>query len=203
MTDVELLRRVQDGDAAAWKSLYTRYLLAVWRYAYALAGDHHVAEDAVSESFLALIQGCDRLDPEACHVYGWLCGVVRNKLSDTYRRSSRARKVLDRVGATQTEIDSNTDPRQTMEIQEVRSQVVDVLDLLPDVQRLILEWKYLDTMRVREIAGRLGQSEKAIESTLYRARKEFRRLFEKRPPRESGLRAEDGRLATDSSKVDS
>ena len=35
-------------------------------------------------------------------------------------------------------------------------------------------------LRVREIAERLGDSEKAVETVLYRARREFRRLFELR-----------------------
>jgi DNA-directed RNA polymerase specialized sigma24 family protein len=42
----------------------------------------------------------------------------------------------------------------------------------------MLEWKYLDGLRVREIAQRLGETEKAVETVLYRARIEFRRLFE-------------------------
>ena len=53
-----------------------------------------------------------------------------------------------------------------------------VLDELSDRQRRVLEWKYLESLGVREMAERLGETEKAVESLLYRARREFRRLFE-------------------------
>jgi RNA polymerase sigma factor (sigma-70 family) len=66
-----------------------------------------------------------------------------------------------------------------LEAEETRSHVQRVLDELPDRQRIVLEWKYLDSLRVREIAERLGDSEKAVETVLYRARREFRRLFER------------------------
>jgi hypothetical protein len=46
--------------------------------------------------------------------------------------------------------------------------------------------KYLDALRVREIADRLGETEKAVEALLYRARREFRRLFELKQPSVAG-----------------
>ena len=42
---------------------------------------------------------------------------------------------------------------------------------------------------MREIAERLGDSEKAIETVLYRARREFRRLFEAKRPGGVALQA--------------
>jgi DNA-directed RNA polymerase specialized sigma24 family protein len=42
---------------------------------------------------------------------------------------------------------------------------------------------------VREIAERLGDSEKAIETVLYRARREFRRLFEAKRPGKTTVQA--------------
>jgi DNA-directed RNA polymerase specialized sigma24 family protein len=56
----------------------------------------------------------------------------------------------------------------------------------------VLEWKYLDALRVREIAERLGDSEKAIETVLYRARREFRRLFEAKRPGKTTVQAIQG-----------
>jgi RNA polymerase sigma-70 factor, ECF subfamily len=62
---------------------------------------------------------------------------------------------------------------------DVRSRFAEVMDRLPDDERLVLEWKYLEDLPVREIAGRLGRSEKAVESVLYRARRSFRSMFER------------------------
>ena len=41
----------------------------------------------------------------------------------------------------------------------------------------MLEWKYIDSLSVNEIASRLGTTTKAAESLLTRARNAFREAF--------------------------
>jgi RNA polymerase sigma-70 factor (ECF subfamily) len=76
--------------------------------------------------------------------------------------------------------DAQTQPAPSvpLEVVETKSRVHLALDALPERQRIVLEWKYLDALSVREMAERLGETEKAVESVLYRARREFRRLFD-------------------------
>jgi RNA polymerase sigma-70 factor (ECF subfamily) len=151
----------------------------VWRQAYALVGDVHVAEDITSETMLALLRNIDRLETDVPKLAGWLRVVVRCKVADHQRKVFRSRDRLPM--ATDTEVTSVAvdTHASTLEAEETRSHVLRVLDELPDRQRVVLEWKYLDSLRVREIAERLGDSEKAVETVLYRARREFRRLFDR------------------------
>ena len=53
----------------------------------------------------------------------------------------------------------------------------DVLSLLPEKYTKILVKKYVDLRSVRDIAQEAGQSEKAVESLLGRARTAFRLRF--------------------------
>ena len=193
MTDGELLRGAQRGDAAAWRALYQRALPAVWRQAYALVGDVHVAEDITSETMLALLKNIDRLQTDAPKIAGWLRVVVRCKAADYQRKVFRARDKLGMVVDASTNGHAVGSPSAPLEAEETRVEVLRVLDELPDRQRLVLEWKYLDALRVREIAERLGDSEKAIETVLYRARREFRRLFEAKRPGKTTVQAIQGR----------
>ena len=188
MTDGELLRGAQQGDAAAWQALYQRALSAVWRQAYALVGDVHVAEDITSETMLALLKNINRLQTDAPKIAGWLRVVVRCKAADHQRKVFRARDHMpaaaDAYSNGHAGSSAGGSPSAPLEAEETRIEVLRVLDELPDRQRVVLEWKYLDALRVREIAERLGESEKAVETVLYRARREFRRLLEaKRPGR--------------------
>ncbi len=189
MTDGELLRGAQRGDAAAWRALYQRALPAVWRQAYALVGDVHVAEDITSETMLALLKNIDRLQTDAPKIAGWLRVVVRCKAADYQRKVFRARDKLGMVVDASANGHAVGSPSAPLEAEETRVEVLRVLDELPDRQRLVLEWKYLDALRVREIAERLGDSEKAIETVLYRARREFRRLFEAKRPGKTTVQA--------------
>jgi RNA polymerase sigma-70 factor (ECF subfamily) len=177
LTDADLLLAARRGDAEAWRTLHERYLPAVWRQAYALVADVHAAEDITSETMLALLRGIDRVDAEAPKIAGWLAAVVRFKAADYQRTVIRARQKLTVVAMTAAEGES-TSPSAPLEVAETREAVLSVLDQLPERQRTVLEWKYLDSLGVREIADRLGETEKAVEAVLYRARREFRRLFD-------------------------
>ena len=158
------------GDREALTALYERYLPYVWRYVYSrLGGDEASSRDVVSETFLAMIQGVARLDAAGTSVAKWLSVVARNKLADHWRRSGRAVNVSDIDPAERA-----NDPVAEADAAELRRTVGLVMASLDDVQRLALEWKYIDALTVGEIAGRLGRSEKAVEAVLYRAREAFR-----------------------------
>ena len=163
---------------AAWRSLYARCLPLVWRQALAMVRDHNVAEEIVSESLLALVRGISRLDADSVHLHSWLRGVVRHKVADYGRQKNRQNRLLSAAQETQSNDGDSVTPSSSLEAEEKRNSVLKVLDRLPETQRLMLEWKHVDDLSVREIAARLGQTEKSVESVLYRARKEFRRLFE-------------------------
>jgi RNA polymerase sigma factor (sigma-70 family) len=60
---------------------------------------------------------------------------------------------------------------------ETRDAVIRALDALADEERLVLEWKYVESLSVRDIAERLGRTEKAAEAILYRARISFRATY--------------------------
>ena len=183
MTDAEMIRSVQAGDERALSTLYRTYLPTVWRFAYGqLRGDRHAAEDVVAETFLAALEGVGRLSPEGGSVGGWLTGIARHKVADHWRRLGRAAGQV----ADDDPVDP-TDPLQALADRQQRRQVAQAMGSLPDDERLALESKYLDGCPVRDIAERLGRTEKAVEALLYRARHSFRAAFE----RLQGLRGQE------------
>ena len=178
MTDADLLRRAKGGESAAWRQLYARVLPAVWRYTYSLTRDQNVTEDVVSETMLALVRGLEKLEPDTCHLHGWLRRVASNKLSDLGRYAVRQHRLREAASTDPRRAPGQSDPSDLLEVAETRTRVMEVLDQLPELQRQALESKYMDSLSVRQIAQRFGQTEKAAESLLYRARQEFRRLYQ-------------------------
>ena len=161
--DQELIRRVREGDSGAVAELYDRYAPVVWRYVYARMRDTHAGQDVLSETFLAAIRGL-RNGASADNVAGWLTGIARNKLADWHRQ--RGESARNETASAIEETSSSS------------SVVAEVLDGLSPEERVILEWKYLDRLTVREIAERLTRTEKAVEGLLYRARNAFRTAYE-------------------------
>jgi RNA polymerase sigma-70 factor (ECF subfamily) len=178
LTDADLLRGARSGDAEAWRTLYDRYLPAVWRQAYARVSDIHAAEDITSETMLALLRGINHLETDAPQIAAWLRTVVERKSADHYRKKFRTNGQASQTMPVSEEPSDLSRPGASLESDETRAQVMAILGMLPPRQRTVLEWKYLDEFRVREMAERLGETEKAVEALLYRARREFRRLFD-------------------------
>jgi RNA polymerase sigma-70 factor, ECF subfamily len=180
MNDGDLIRYVQRADRAALTVLYQRYLGGVWRYLHAhLSRDPATVEDVVSETFLAAIQSIQTYDANKGNVYGWLLGIARNKLHDHLRRTARQGDAAW-IEADAAACDEAGNPEANLIRAETRDAVIRALDALADEERLVLEWKYVESLSVRDIAQRLGRTEKAIEAILYRARISFRTAYARR-----------------------
>lgn len=179
MNDSQLLHGLVHRDPAAVKHLSECYLPSVWRFVYAqVRGDRHLAEDIVSETVLALIRTVSESASEIVHPAAWLRTVASRKISDHFRAAARVKHLVEQVQQTVDTADHNR-PDSRQELAERREAIRGVMNQLGESQRLVLEWKYIDRLSVKEIASRLDQSEKATESLLFRARREFKERLER------------------------
>jgi len=74
-----------DLNPETWVDEHGDYL---YRYAYVRVGSKAVAEDLVQETFLAALKAKDRYDGRS-PVRFWLLGILKHKVVDHYRKSSR------------------------------------------------------------------------------------------------------------------
>jgi len=143
LSDAQLLRLMQMGDADAWQKLYKRYLPSAWRLAWQLVGDHQVAEDLVSESLLALCRRASELDPDNTKLFGWLRGVIRHKAMDHHRFKSRTSSALNQRAllqeGTNSEQQLNNRPSARLEQAERVDDVLEVLGELDETKRQCLQ----------------------------------------------------------------
>ncbi len=173
-SDARLVKRISAGDRDALVALYRRHLPSVWRYVYAqLRGDDASSRDVVGETFLAAIRSLTAKDPAIASVSSWLIGIARHKIADHRRLSAKWSG-----GAPPERPADEDDPMRSLEAADTRCIVARVMDRMDDTERSVLEWKYLDDLSVRDIARRLGRTEKAVEAMLYRARDAFRGMYE-------------------------
>lgn len=178
MNDSEFVQGLRKGDPAAVKHLTDCCLPSVWRGVYVrVDGDRHLAEDIVSEAVLALVRAIDA-DTEIENPVAWLRSVTLHKIQDHYRAVARVQHLIQRV-RPQGEATDDDDASAQHERLERRETVRRTMDRLPERQRIVLEWKYIEKLSVREIARRLDVTEKAVESTLFRARREFREILQR------------------------
>lgn len=174
MNESALVDGLRRQDPEAVRYLTETCLPSVWRFVYVrVRGDQHLAEDLVSEAVLALLKAVSDSSIRIESPVSWLRCVVANKVADHFRARTRVQHLLEQAGDSLGRAESVDAPRLQM-AQEQREEVHRILDLLPEQTRMILEWKYIDQVSVRDISIRLGQTEKAIESILFRARRDLR-----------------------------
>jgi RNA polymerase sigma factor (sigma-70 family) len=87
--DTECMVRLAAGDAAALRPLYEKHGRALLRFSAAMCRSRQVAEDLVHDTFVALLREPFSFDPALGTVYGYLCGVLRHRVSRHYRQQKR------------------------------------------------------------------------------------------------------------------
>ena len=87
-SDLELARRIADGDEDAAAELLQRLGGEMYGYAHRMLEDSAAAEDALQEALMGVLQSADRYDGRAS-LRSWAFGILRHKITDQLRRRNR------------------------------------------------------------------------------------------------------------------
>lgn len=164
----ELRRAVLAGEAFAWRTLYDESFAALYAYVlWRCGGWRDRADEATQETWLTAVRRIRTFDPSAGSFLAWLRGIAANVLRNHFRREKRHMKPL------------TSEPCADVAAQEQAERVAEALAMLPPHYEAALRMKYLEGRSVAAIAEERGESPKAIESLLTRAREAFRQAYEK------------------------
>lgn len=166
-----LRRAVLAGDERAWHAWYDEafdslYAYALWR----CAGLRELAEEVVQDTWLVAVRRVRDFDPERGSFAGWLRGIAAKVVLNQLRQRRRERR---------TQPLGNAEPWvNEAEQGELAERIATALAALPERYEAVLQAKYVDQRSVAEIATRWGETPKAIESLLTRARQAFREVYQ-------------------------
>jgi RNA polymerase sigma-70 factor (ECF subfamily) len=183
-TDLDLVRRMLQGDEAAFERFFDAIYPALYRFASArLDGDRDAAAEVAQAAICKAIRKLHTFRGEAA-LLTWLTTFCRRELyAYTTRHHTRLEVMLvDDDPEVQAALESLRrfdvkDLDASLDRARVASLVQRVLDHLPSHYADALEWKYIDEASVEEVGQRLGLGVKAAESLLTRARRAFRDAF--------------------------
>lgn len=115
----------------------------------------------------------------------WVLAIARNRARMRVRAAGR-RTERERVARALAAVDTEIVPSDLLETEELVGQVRQaLLDVDPDYAGVLVR-RYCDGASVREIAGETGETEKAVESRLHRAREAMRRRLKRGEDHGSG-----------------
>jgi len=169
----ELTANLAAGSDAAWSQFHRDHGPGIFRQLLAASrGDHHLASEALQQTYLRVAKNVKTCDSEAMFS-GWLRIVARSALNDCLRRRWSWGKLLNRRA-----VEPEGPEGQTADEVSLLSALDSALAQIAPEDRALLKSKYFAGADVNSIAEQLSISPKAAESRLTRARSQLRRLLE-------------------------
>ena len=146
---------------AALDDLYRRHVGDVYRYAYAVLGNHADAEDVTQTTFVNALRALERGE-EPRNATNWLLVIAHNIVRQRWRQAA----------ARPTEVELVHDVPDTPEEDDVELDgLVRALQRIPPSQREALVMRELEGRSYQEISELLGLTTSALETLLFRARR--------------------------------
>jgi RNA polymerase sigma factor (sigma-70 family) len=177
--DLELHRRLLQGDREAFDELYRRYSAHAFGLAYRLTAQQILAQDVVHDAFLALWRAPEAYDPARGAFRTFFLSLVHHRAVDTIRREERLRKRQERV--------SNLEPVHGEDVAEGvvdnafigqrRKEVRAALETLPVDQRKVLEMAYFEGMTQVQISQELQVPLGTVKTRTLAAMQKLRRAL--------------------------
>lgn len=167
-TDHELLQLHKDGDPDAFGELFRRHKDRMWAVALRTARDPEVAADAVQDGFINAFRRAESFRGDSA-VTTWLHRIVVNACLDRLRRIKPTSDITDYDPA---------DARDHHSSVEVRLDVREALDQLPEGQKMALVLVDMHGLSVAEAAQILEVAEGTVKSRCARGRSAMAQLLE-------------------------
>jgi RNA polymerase sigma-70 factor (ECF subfamily) len=165
----ELRRAVLAGEEFAWRTLYDESFAGMYAYVlWRCGGLRDRADELVQETWLTAVRRLRAFDPSAGSFASWLRGIAANVLRNHFRKEKRRARRTQPLESEQLAVE---------ESQEQAERIAAALASLPEHYEAVLRMKYLESRSVADIAAERGDSLKAVESQLTRAREAFRQAY--------------------------
>ena len=168
--DRALVERFQEGDPAAFDTLYTRYFARLVRFCQKRVGDPHEAEEIAQEAFTKALRALPSFEGER-RFYPWMTVIAGRLCVDAHRRRGR------------------TEPSSSVDLGVIeggQEKIVDLVDIeilrtamseLAPRHREVLDLRELQGWSYQQIAEHYDVTLGTVEALLFRARKALKREF--------------------------
>jgi len=164
MTDAMFVRRVLDGDTAAFTTLVDRHAAACTRFATRMLGNREDAEDATQETFLRAYRSLARYE-ERQAFRTWLFQILINRCrTAAVRRERRHRMFLVDDNAV-----ASASVRPAAEASDLRAELQRVVDALDPDQREAFLLKHVEQLSYDQMAAATGVGVSALKMRVKRA----------------------------------
>ncbi|MDH5672246.1 MAG: sigma-70 family RNA polymerase sigma factor [Myxococcales bacterium] len=177
--DAELVKRVQNGDRTAFRSLYERYNRRAYAVAFGVVKNEQDALDVVQEAFIKVHKHLGNFQGSSSF-YTWLYRIVMNLAIDHVRKVRKVIEFDDGIrkddavgdGALLPRI-AEANPSKMVTRQELSQKIQGALDELPEYHRAVILMREVEGLSYEEMAQVLEVPKGTIMSRLFHARRKM------------------------------
>ncbi len=170
-SDVELTDLLKSGNQMAFTEIYNRYKGLLYIYACKITKDEDVAEDIVQDVFIYLWDKRKTIDFKLS-ISSYLYSAIRYKFFDLIDREKVRENYIQKFQIFLDKQEYTTD--EYIAEKELRATIEKEIDNLPDKMREIFLLSRKTNLSNKEIAERLGISEKTVKNQVSTALKTLR-----------------------------
>lgn len=172
-SDDELLVRIAQGDRLAFRVLYARHNVRVFRFILRFIKDEGRAEEALGDVFLDVWRQAGRFEGRSS-VSTWLLGMARFKALSIVRE--RKDEGIDDEAAAGIEDDADT-PEATAQKRDKAKALRRCVEALSPEHREIVDLVYYQEKSISEVAEIVGIPENTVKTRMFYARKRLQELL--------------------------
>lgn len=176
--DRELVRRARSGDLSAFEELVRRHQRGLFSYLYRMTGSPADAEELAQQAMVKAWQALKGFRGGSSFKT-WLYRIGINLALNRRSRTRPTEELTELIPADEG------DPAEEFRQRQRDAAVQAALEGLPNDQRTALVLSVYEEMSYSEIGAAMGRSVRAVDSLLFRAKQNLRRLLE--PARQKGI----------------
>lgn len=163
-----------EEEKSKFEKLYYDYRALMKYVAFDILKDEQLAEDAVHNAFIKLINYLDKIDDTECHkTKGFIVIVTKSVAKDMYRKRKRELEIPINENITYRVSDDFS--LTTFDVDEIVSKI----ESLPEIYKDVLILKYLQELDNKEISNILNIKANTLRKRLERAKIILAELLEK------------------------
>ncbi|MCA9708721.1 MAG: sigma-70 family RNA polymerase sigma factor, partial [Myxococcales bacterium] len=167
----ELLRAWRSADDEAGNELVRRHFMSVYRFFVNKVGRPDEVDDLLQRTFLACVEGRDRVRDEAS-LRSYILGIARNQMLMFVRRCQRDRRMSGGPDVSVAELSGS--PSQVVAGREEEKLLLLALREIPLELQTVIELYYWEELSVAQMAEVLEIPPGTVKSRLFRARDALR-----------------------------
>lgn len=178
--EIDLLRRIGEGDRESFAQFYDRFSRILYSIAYRLLRNEQAAEDVLQEVFVQIWAKAPMFDPARGKPLTWAVTLTRHRAIDLIRSTQRRGKLHEDV-VREAQAEDKFDDRDSflaVAVGEEQAAVRVALEKLSDDQREAIELAFFGSLTQTEIADRLQQPLGTVKARIRRGLLKLRGLIE-------------------------